>query len=879
MLVDRMSPDLGPGVTFAGFEIESLLGRGAMAVVYRARATDGDDVALKVFDAIGSSDERFRARFLRESELARGLDHPRIVRTISSGESDGRLFLALQLISGTDLRTILKSGRLEPERAVELVGQIADALDAAHAAGVVHRDVKPGNILIDDEGAAYVCDFGLARHVASVSSLTGDRGFVGTIDYVPPEQIEGSPVDARADVYSLGCVLYECLTGVRPFERDSELAVVFAHLNEPPPRPTDVNPDLPTPFDDVIATALAKRPHDRFRTCGELAAAARAALRGKAYARPRPRRQYAFAASVLSLAAGAAVAAVLLTRGGEAHRPITITPTEIDGARLGDSTELLQRMWGSGEQLSEQFPPNYSVLTERTRYLSAYFQGVNDKAVEITTWDAHDRTAEGIGPCSTVARLKQVYGTRLKPNPSSVHDGVASAWTVGEHLSFVSGAPRAPSIVNSVSLFSDSPEYINFTASNEAPCGAAAVATAVVRPASFTKPKSGLVDVSSTHFVPRITAHVPKGWKVQSDTTRELRLVSPTGMSMDFALDPYAVSNGKRDEDVSASPLGLTSGLRHNPLVHSSTPVTVLLGHPALSTTILDLDAPTTGVSFFGFAHGGSSFPVRLAKGKTLRLYLTAVRVGTVVHTLAIAVSTPRGGSSVKARELSRSIILGMTVDAVPVQPLSALGTYCQPVFFGTCKGELGPGRHSSETLRPKLTFSVPPGWTNSTDHTWVFGLVPPGSDWEPDAINNDLSDVIFIATGISPPKSHCHATTPSDIRSPTAYIAWIDRNAGFEIANQRRVALGGLSGYVVDLKTKTGSAAICTDPPPPHYVPFAAREPGGFYQAVSTHDAVRLYLLGYHGGTLGIMESRVGPGPSLDQLDSVVKTFRFGQS
>ncbi len=143
-------------------------------------------------------------------------------------------------VEGSDLRELLKRDvRLEPERTSNLLDQVAEALDAAHAAGLVHRDVKPGNILLGRDGEAeraYVCDFGLARHVTSVSSLTGDRGFVGTIDYVPPEQIEGGQIDGRADVYSLGCVLYECLAGERPFERESELSVVFAHLNESPPR-------------------------------------------------------------------------------------------------------------------------------------------------------------------------------------------------------------------------------------------------------------------------------------------------------------------------------------------------------------------------------------------------------------------------------------------------------------------------------------------------------------------------------------------------------------------------------------------------------------------------------------------------------------------
>jgi ABC-type transport system substrate-binding protein len=322
-----MAIELSPGTVVAGFCVESLVGRGAMAEVYRAREQAGGRiVALKLLDNLLAHDERFRQRFLRESELATGLDHPHIVPTLASGEDGGRLYLALELIDGSDLRDLLRrGGRLEPERAVELVEQVADALDAAHKVGLVHRDVKPGNILVRSEEGhdhAYVCDFGLARHVSSVSSLTGDRGFVGTIDYVPPEQIEGGSVDARADVYSLGCVLYECLAGVRPFDRDSELSVVFAHLNEPPPKLTDVRPDLPAAFDEVFATALAKNPDERYSSCGELAAAARAALHGEVLARRRPRRRLiAAAVATLLLAAGATTGVLLASRGGSGHKP------------------------------------------------------------------------------------------------------------------------------------------------------------------------------------------------------------------------------------------------------------------------------------------------------------------------------------------------------------------------------------------------------------------------------------------------------------------------------------------------------------------------------------------------------------------------------
>jgi predicted Ser/Thr protein kinase len=310
-----------------------------MGTVYLAEETGtGQRVALKLLAPELARDERFRRRFLRETELAASLSHPHVVPTLASGEDEGTLYLAMAYVEGSDLRELLRrEGRLEPERTIGLVEQVAGALDAAHAQGLVHRDVKPGNILVTSGDHADICDFGLARHVSSVSSLTGERGFVGTIDYVPPEQIEGGKIDGRADVYSLGCVLYECLTGARPFDRESELSVVFAHLNEPPPRLSDLRPELPETFDAVFATALAKSPDDRFSTCGELAAAARAALRGKTFVRRRVRRRRLLLAGTAVLAAaGAALVGLLIAGGshGKAHaapgRSITLRPDALN---------------------------------------------------------------------------------------------------------------------------------------------------------------------------------------------------------------------------------------------------------------------------------------------------------------------------------------------------------------------------------------------------------------------------------------------------------------------------------------------------------------------------------------------------------------------
>src|SRR6266700_3155861 len=306
-----MQSPVRTGTVIAGFRVDSLLGEGAMGAVYLAEeVATGHHVALKRLAPELARDDRFRERFVRESRVASSLDHPRIVTTVAAGEHEGLLFLAMAYVEGVDLRELLRrEQRLEPQRAVDLIAQVADALDAAHAAGLVHRDVKPGNILVSSNGdgeRAYVCDFGLARHVSSVSSLTGERGFVGTIDYVPPEQIEGGQIDGRADVYSLGCVLFECLAGARPFDRESELSVVFAHLNEPPPLLSELRPELPDAFDGVFATALAKSPDARYSTCGELAEAARAALHGRTFVRRKLRRRRLLLGSAAVLAAAGA---------------------------------------------------------------------------------------------------------------------------------------------------------------------------------------------------------------------------------------------------------------------------------------------------------------------------------------------------------------------------------------------------------------------------------------------------------------------------------------------------------------------------------------------------------------------------------------------
>lgn len=333
---------------------------------------------------------------MREARVAASLDHPHIVPTLTFGEEDGRLYLTMAYVGGLDLRQLLRrDGRLHPPRALRLLAQVADALDAAHAAGLVHRDVKPGNILVGGEVGgehAYVCDFGVARHMSSVSSLTGDRGFVETIDYVAPEQIAGGQIDRRADLYSLGCVLYECLTGERPFGRESELALIYAHLNDAPPHVTDVRPELPEALDGVVATALAKEPDQRYASCGEFVSAFGSALTGKPFGRrSRRRRRWVVVAAALLAAAAVGIAGYVLTRGETpAAGAPGITQTSIAGAELGrPKTFYRQRFGGYKELVLTEWDPPIPGLSFGQPEVAVYFRVDAERADIITTWNRH----------------------------------------------------------------------------------------------------------------------------------------------------------------------------------------------------------------------------------------------------------------------------------------------------------------------------------------------------------------------------------------------------------------------------------------------------------------------------------------------------------
>ena len=338
---------------FAGYRVEGIAGRGGMGVVYKATQLGLDrPVALKVVAAGLLGDPRIRERFLRESRAAAAIEHPNVIPIHDYGECHGQAYIAMRFVEGDDLRErVTASGPLGPEHAAAIVAHVADALDAAHDAGLVHRDVKPANILLGAHDQVYLSDFGLASHTLSDGGLTSPGGWVGTMDFMAPEQIRGEPVDRRADVYALGCVLHFALTGQVAYPRETDEARLWAHLHAAPPAPSRLAAGVPAEFDEIVRRALEKRPDERQSSAGELGAAALGASGHPTVARPKrtpaPRRQRRSATAVTrpdaprtarrrpvlaAVAAAAAIvgalAAFLLTHDpGNTARPTSAPPS------------------------------------------------------------------------------------------------------------------------------------------------------------------------------------------------------------------------------------------------------------------------------------------------------------------------------------------------------------------------------------------------------------------------------------------------------------------------------------------------------------------------------------------------------------------------
>jgi serine/threonine protein kinase len=332
------------GTRIAGYWLEEQIGQGGMAVVFRARDERlGRQVALKVLAPALAADDEFRRRFIQESQAAAAVDDPHIIPVFEAGESDGVLFIAMRHVPGGDARSLVsREGPLPAGRTAGIISQVASALDAAHATGLVHRDVKPANMLVDAHpdrpDHVYLSDFGLSKGTVSSAGLTQAGQFLGTLEFISPEQIEGRPVDGRTDEYALACAAFDLLTGAPPFHRDEPAAVMYAHLSEAPPKLTSRRPDLPPAADDVLAKALAKAPGDRYASCREFADSLRRALGLQPYhsgsgtipADRHPPTQIALPAAAIAPVTGIAPGTEdMPTRGGAMPSP----PATVAGTR------------------------------------------------------------------------------------------------------------------------------------------------------------------------------------------------------------------------------------------------------------------------------------------------------------------------------------------------------------------------------------------------------------------------------------------------------------------------------------------------------------------------------------------------------------------
>jgi ABC-type branched-subunit amino acid transport system substrate-binding protein/streptogramin lyase len=461
--------------SFAGYRIEAEIGRGGMGIVYRATDLRLErSVALKLIAPELASDEDFRKRFLRESRMAASLDHGNVIPIYEAGEEDGRLFLAMRFVEGSDLKALLgRQGTLPAERTLSILGRLADALDAAHAKGLVHRDVKPGNVLLDERGHPYLTDFGLTKEAGGTSTQTGH--IVGTLDYLAPEQIRGEEIDGRTDEYALACLFYECLTGKPPFRRPTEAEVLWAHMQEEPPGLRGY-PAL----DPVLAKGLAKDKADRYPSCGEFLAAAHAALGLEAPAATRRRlrlgRRLVAVGAALVVAAGIAAGVLLLTtdEGSALAAPAPNAVIEIDPdanksvaeVAVGSNPTALAVGQGAVWALNAD-DQTISRIDTKTRAQKAFSIGTTptDLAVgEGAVWIGNgevDPTSGNPGPVlSSVSRVDPdtfgVLGKSTLPAKAIGHGGIpgdslvvgeGAIWAINPDLTISRLDPRSGNVV------------------------------------------------------------------------------------------------------------------------------------------------------------------------------------------------------------------------------------------------------------------------------------------------------------------------------------------------------------------------------------------------------------------------------------------------
>jgi serine/threonine-protein kinase len=422
-----------------------------MSVVYLATQRYPERrVALKILASELASQSGFRDRFIRESNAAASFDHPNVIPIYGAGDQEGVLWIAMRYVEGTDLhRLIHDRGPLPLERTLRILDQVGQALDAAHLRGLVHRDVKPGNILIAENDHAYLTDFGITKRVEAGTGFTETGAFLGSVDYAAPEQVRGEPVDARADIYSLGCVCYECLTGTTPFPRDSEIAVLFAHVSDRPPRPSETRPGLPTAIDDVLAKSMAKRTDRRYESAGEMMRAADAVLgrvatmqRISRHARPtRRRRPRVMVGAVAAAALVTVVVASAVWLGGT---PITAPSTPLRSSITSTSPSVFAHT--SLPTSSGRFPEGFAWTPVPT---APAFALAGDQALNAVTAHhgqlvavGYDRTKPGANAAAWTSNNGLDWQPKTIDSRGTIGAGISAAIWDGHRFVAVGGIPH-----------------------------------------------------------------------------------------------------------------------------------------------------------------------------------------------------------------------------------------------------------------------------------------------------------------------------------------------------------------------------------------------------------------------------------------------------
>jgi hypothetical protein len=459
--------------------------------------------------------------------------------------------------------------------------------------------------------------------------------------------------------------------------------------------------------------------------------------------------------------------------------------------------------------------------------------------------------------------------------------GKVFGYTVGKHMLFIMGPVPAPTTVEAVAIYSNDLASAGYVAGGPCVPGTANVVAPFATAAAPVAVAPALTrTLAATHFTPHLSVRTPAGWTVRSDSVGVFGLKAPHGSaSIEFRLDPSAASpSGSPLSSVSRSSNGLSAWLHGNRALRATAPQGSRLGRPVLTAASVDIGSSSLHRPYFTFRDHGPPATLVTGRGGT-RLYLSSIRIGTLVHTLVIAVRSPSSKEFNAVLPTADAIARSVGVAAVPVQEITALSSQCTQAFGGTCLGEVPAGTHTTRSFKPTLTYTIPVGWTNFNDHEGNFGVVPPGGDWENDAVDNGKTDRLAVVQRIAPTGSRC-GDDAARVRSAAAFARWLANDPALSVTGPKPVSVGGLSGFVVDLRVRPGWTETC---PWSHGLPAAQiihgvlpTNPDMIDTVLPGRFVMRLYLLDYRNATLGIEIHEIAGSSKLDAYSAFVKKFHF---